>query len=122
LRGIATACIDVSDGLLADLGHACGASGVGARVDVDALPSSDALRTAFDAERRRLLQAAGGDDYELCFTAPADAREAVPRAAASAGVPVVSRIGRIVEGAGVLAFAADGQAWSPSAAGWQHFA
>ena len=121
LRGIATACIDVSDGLLADLGHVCEASGVGARIDVDALPASDALRVAFDVERCRQLQAAGGDDYELCFTAPADAGEVVLQAAASAGVRV-SRIGRIVEGSGVSASAANGQAWSPSAPGWQHFA
>ena len=121
LRGIATACIDVSDGLLADLGHVCEASGVGARVDVDALPASDALRVAFDAEQCRLLQATGGDDYELCFSAPADAREAVLRAAASAGVRM-SRIGCIEEGAGVAARVAGGAIWSAPATGWEHFA
>lgn len=121
LHGIASACIDVSDGLLADLGHVCTASGVGACIDVDVLPASQALRVAFDDDVRRLLQATGGDDYELCFTAPADAREAVREAGATTGVGV-SRIGRIVESAGVSAFAADGQAWRPPVAGWQHFA
>jgi thiamine-monophosphate kinase len=62
LRGIATACIDVSDGLLADLRHVCTASGVGARIDVDALPASDALRAYFGREQQRILQATGGDD------------------------------------------------------------
>ena len=121
LRGIATSCIDVSDGLLADLGHVCEASCVGAQVDVDALPASEALRISFDAERCRLLRATGGDDYELCFTAPADARDGVPHAAAAAGVRL-SRIGRVIEGPGVTARMAGGGAWSASAPGWRHFA
>lgn len=121
LRGIAMACIDVSDGLLADVGHVCTASGVGAWIDVGALPASDALRACFSPEQRRALQATGGDDYELCFTAPADARDAVLQAAASGGVPV-SCIGRIVDVPGVIACSADGSAWSAPAAGWVHFA
>ena len=121
LRGIANACIDVSDGLLADLGHVCAGSGVGAGVEIAALPSSDALRTTFEAERCRLLQAGGGDDYELCFTAPASAHEAV-RKAASAAATAVSCIGRIEEGAGVTARLADGGAWLAPSAGWRHFA
>ena len=121
LRGIANACIDVSDGLLADLGHVCAGSGVGAGVEIAALPSSDALRTTFEAERCRLLQAGGGDDYELCFTAPASAHEAV-RKAASAAATAVSCIGRIEEGAGVTARLADGGAWLAAPSGWRHFA
>ena len=119
LRGIATSCIDVSDGLLADLGHVCKASAVGARVDVDALPTSQALRARFDADACRLLQATGGDDYELCFTAPAECHAAVMEAASS-HVPVVC-IGRIVEGFGVSAVDAQGQAWRPVVAGYRHF-
>ena len=119
LRGIATSCIDVSDGLLADLGHVCKASGVGALVDVDALPASPTLRSGFDADARRLLQATGGDDYELCFTAPATSREAVIEAA-STHAPV-ARIGRIVAGRGVSAVDAQGVAWQPSVAGFRHF-
>ena len=120
LRGIATACIDVSDGLFADLGHVCVASGVGVLVDIDALPASDALCVAFAGDARRTLQATGGDDYELCFTAPAHACDAVVRAAAAAGV-AIARIGRIVDGKDVAAHAADGGAWSAPAAGWIHF-
>ena len=120
LRGIANACIDVSDGLLADLGHVCAGSGVGARVEIAALPASEALRVAFGDGPRRLLQA-GGDDYELCFTAPATAHAAV-REAASAAATAVSCIGRIEEGAGVTARLADGGTWPASPAGWRHFA
>lgn len=117
LRGIATSCIDVSDGLLADLGHACVASGVGAQVDVDALPASPALRVAFDAASLRELQATGGDDYELCFTAPAANRGDIQRLAAAP----VSRIGRIVADMGVQARDADGTAWRPQRSGYRHF-
>ena len=117
LRGIATSCIDVSDGLLADLGHACVASGVGAEIDVDALPASPSLCAAFEAAALRDLQATGGDDYELCFTAPAARRGDIERLDA---VPV-TRIGRIVAGNGVHVRAGDDHAWRPSRAGYQHF-
>jgi thiamine-monophosphate kinase len=120
LRGIATAGIDVSDGLLADLGHVCTASGVAAQVDVDRLPASAALRAAFDGDARRTVQATGGDDYELCFTAAPSARARVEQAAASAGVSV-TRIGRVVDGTGVSARSTDGGEWSAPALGWIHF-
>ena len=119
LRGIATSCIDVSDGLLADLGHVSKASGVGVEVDVDGLPASAALRTGLDAATRRVLQATGGDDYELCFTAPAALREAVIEAASSRAP--VTRIGRIVAGEGVSVVDAQGMAWQSSVAGFRHF-
>lgn len=121
LVGFAHACIDVSDGLLADLGHVCAASGVGAEVSLDTLPWSEALRTHFDLDTRRALQASGGDDYELCFTAPDSAREEVARIAQDTGVQIV-RIGRIVAGNGVRAFDADGEAWQAPRAGHEHFA
>ena len=122
LAGIARACIDVSDGLLADLGHVCAASGVGAEVDVDALPASDALRAEFGGDVLRHLQSAGGDDYELCFTASDAAREAVETAARNVGV-AVTRVGRITaRTAGpVQVVDATGQAWQPAASGWRHF-
>ena len=121
LRGIATACIDVSDGLLADLGHACVASGVGAEISLDALPASPALRNAFDIETRRALQATGGDDYELCFTAPETMRNDVEHAASEAGIEV-ARIGRIVAGAGIVARGENGEPWTPPRRGYAHFA
>ena len=120
LRGIATSCIDVSDGLLADLGHVCKASAVAARVDINALPGSDALHARFDGDARVRLQAAGGDDYELCFTAPAARHGEVLDAAASSLVPVAC-IGRIVAGEGVSAVDANGVAWMPASPGYRHF-
>ena len=121
LRGIATSCIDVSDGLLADLGHVCAASGAGAEVELASLPLSPALRSTFDEDMRRALQATGGDDYELCFTAPESARTDVEQAARNAGV-AVARIGRVVAGGGVAAFDADGNPCTPSRTGYAHFA
>ena len=122
LASIAHACIDVSDGLLADLGHVCTASGVGAVLEVDALPASPALQAlALEPDARRALQAAGGDDYELCFTAPEAAGARVHAAAQACGVAVTA-IGRIVAGDGVLAVTGDGHAWTPPRAGYVHFA
>lgn len=120
LRGIAHACIDVSDGLLADLGHVCGASGAAALVEVDALPTSDGLRDAFGIDQRRLLQATGGDDYELCFSVAPASRGAVLSAAREAGV-AVTRVGRVTAGEGVTVCDAGGEAWSAPAPGWVHF-
>ncbi len=123
LGGIARACIDVSDGLLADLAHVCTASGVGAEIDVDALPASDMLCAQFGGDARRHLQSAGGDDYELCFTAPAAACDAVETAARNVDV-CVTTVGRIVaRTAGpVIVRDADGAEWMPGSSGWRHFA
>ncbi|MFT4249286.1 MAG: thiamine-phosphate kinase [Pseudomonas sp.] len=121
LVGLASAAIDVSDGLLADLGHVCARSRVGAQLWLDALPASAALRAAFDGEALRVLQCAGGDDYELCFTALRQHRDAVEQAMQFAEV-AVTRIGRIVEGAAVVALDAAGHPWTPPRTGYQHFA
>jgi thiamine-monophosphate kinase len=121
LRGIATACVDVSDGLLADLGHVASRSGVGAQVDIDALPASDALMAAFDEATRVPLQASGGDDYELCFTAPADARARVDAVSSQFDLRI-TRIGCMVAGEGVLPVHSDGRSWSASRRGYDHFA
>lgn len=93
LRGLATSAIDVSDGLLGDLGHVLERSGTGAFIDIDSLPHGEVLAAQPPAVRRR-CQLAGGDDYELLFTVPATRRADVDRAAAAAGTPV-HRIGRI---------------------------
>ncbi|MCA1714894.1 MAG: thiamine-phosphate kinase, partial [Gammaproteobacteria bacterium] len=102
LANLAHACIDVSDGLLADLGHVCMASQVGAIVEIDELPASEALRGAFASDALRVLQGTGGDDYELCFTAAADARAAIHRVLEAVGMQATV-IGRIVAGQGVRA-------------------
>ena len=122
LAGLAHACVDVSDGVLADLGHICRRSGVGAEIELARLPASPALRAAYaDDELRAALQAAGGDDYELCFSASTAAREAVARALEQAGT-TGTRIGRITDGDGVRALAADGSPWRPFRGGYVHFA
>ena len=90
--------IDVSDGLAGDLGHVLRRSGVGAVVDVDALPRSAALAAQPLALQRECLLA-GGDDYELVFTALPSRRDAVAAAAAAAPASPVTRIGRIEAGA-----------------------
>jgi len=95
LRGIASAAVDVSDGLLADLGHITTRSGAHAQLDVHALPMSDALRSQFDAAGARDCAQAGGDDYELCFTAPPQAFTAVEAIGASLGL-ALTRVGTVV--------------------------
>jgi thiamine-monophosphate kinase len=101
LRGIASAAIDISDGLLADLGHILAASGVGARLAIDALPLSPALRQCQADEAARLKWALGaGDDYELCFTVPAERIVAFERVAADWGCGY-SRIGEICDEPGL---------------------
>jgi len=120
LRGIATSAIDVSDGLLGDLGHVLRRSGVGAEVRVDALPRSESL-AAMPLAWQRICTLAGGDDYELVFTAPADRAAQVDAAARSAGV-AVTRIGRIVVAdAGVRLLDSNGVALENRYAAFDHF-
>ncbi|WP_180682955.1 thiamine-phosphate kinase [Tepidicella baoligensis] len=98
LRGVAHACADVSDGLLGDLGHILRASGVAARIDAETLMRSEAVSDGvrtLDAALALTCVLAGGDDYELVFTAPASARQAVAQAALEARI-AVTRIGEIV--------------------------
>ena len=121
LAGRAHACIDVSDGLVADLGHICRASGVGAEIDADALPTSAALAARFDHAVRRGFQFAGGDDYELCFTAPESHVDALLADLARSGC-AATRIGRIVAGAGVRVHDTNGKVIDTPRTGWQHFA
>jgi thiamine-monophosphate kinase len=109
LRGVASAAIDVSDGLTGDLGHILDASKVGARIEIPALPRSNAMNAALAADRAAglALLLAGGDDYELCFTAPPSMRERVC-AAGREGDVAVTRIGEIVAGRGLVAIGEDG--------------
>jgi thiamine-monophosphate kinase len=95
LRGIAHGAIDVSDGLLADLGHICERSRVGAVVQWESIPANPLVRARAQTDRGAQALLAGGDDYELCFTASPRRNAEVVRAAARAKV-AVTRIGRIV--------------------------
>ncbi len=120
LRGLASACIDTSDGLLADLGHIASRSGVGIEIEARLLPASPALEALFPSAERLLLQVSGGDDYQLTFCAP-PAREATLLAALGRAGCVARRIGRVVAGSGVRLLAADGAEVTPAARGWEHF-
>lgn len=120
LRGIASAAADVSDGLVADLGHICSTSGVGAEIAIDRVPLGPAARRAVDADPRlREIVVTGGDDYELVFTAAPAHRAAVAAAADAAGVPV-TEIGRIVGGGGVSVLDPAGRPMPLVRTGWQH--
>lgn len=119
LRGVATAAIDVSDGLLGDLGHILERSAVGARVEWNRVPRSDALRRQAEADQRRFALA-GGDDYELLFTAPAGRRSEVERAAGGAGV-VVTRIGAVTSTGRLELVDADGRAMDTAPRAFDHF-
>ena len=120
LRGVATSAIDLSDGLVGDLGHVLARSGVGAVVDVDTLPRSAVLAAMPVVLQRRCLLA-GGDDYELLFTAPASHDEAVREAGQRAGV-AVTPIGRIEAGTGLRLVDAAGRAVAFAERGFDHFA
>src|SRR5690606_27654517 len=120
IAGIAHAAIDVSDGLLADLGHVCAASGVGAEIELAQLPASPLLRERFDDAACAALQASGGDDYEVCFTAAQSDREAIAAIASSRGV-ALTRVGEITAGDCVRALLDDGREWTPERAGFAHF-
>ena len=120
MRGLASAAIDVSDGLAADLGHILVASGVGARINVDALPVSAALASRIEnPPDRRRYQLGGGDDYELCLTvAPGDFERL---AAALSGHGGVTAIGAIEPAAGLRLVDAAGAAVEADTCGWDHF-
>jgi thiamine-monophosphate kinase len=121
LRGIAGAAIDVSDGLLADLGHVVEQSKVGAEVDYESLPRSAVLRACSDRALADECLLAGGDDYELLFTAPAARRAEVEAAGAAAGV-AVTRIGRVVGGGpGVRLLDAQRKPIEVARRGFDHF-
>jgi thiamine-monophosphate kinase len=121
LRGIASSAIDLSDGLAADLGHILEQSQVGAVIDFTAVPTLPVTQQYLHEAVARDCILAGGDDYELCFTAPPQQRDAVLAAAASAGV-AVSRIGQITAAPGLVIHDADGQHVSLARTGYDHFA
>jgi thiamine-monophosphate kinase len=120
LRGIANSAIDISDGLLADLGHILEASRLAARLEFSALPVSPVLRDHL----RHLLAVqcalSGGDDYELCFTAPAAHHDEILDIAARLKLPL-TRIGTVVAGLGCLVLDASGDPINVETAGYDHF-
>ncbi|HEX4523370.1 MAG TPA: thiamine-phosphate kinase [Casimicrobiaceae bacterium] len=125
LRGIASAVIDVSDGLVGDLGHVLDASRIGATIDLDGLPRSTALeRRLGSVDREVALQCllAGGDDYELCFTAPRARDARITALGDKLGLPL-TRIGiATAQHAGLQVLDANGRALEPLPRAFDHFA
>lgn len=119
LRGIARAAIDVSDGLVGDLGHILERSRCGATLDASALPIGAALLHQ-DAALQLRFALAGGDDYELCFTAPPAQRKQVMAAAGTSNTPV-TRIGRVDAEPGLRVLDASGSALAFDFASFDHF-
>jgi len=121
LRGVASSAIDISDGLLGDLGHILERSQAGAGLEFAALPTLPVVRAYLHEKVARDCVLAGGDDYELCFTAPPAKRDAVQTAAKNAGV-AVTRIGHITAEAGLAVVGPDGQRLAVEHTGYDHFA
>jgi thiamine-monophosphate kinase len=119
LAGVAHAAIDISDGLLQDLGHILRASRVGARLYLDAMPVSAALADVAPARVRHAVLA-GGDVYELCFTAPPDRADAIRGIGDDCGV-AVSRIGVVEAGGELAVLDADGTPLRDLPRGFDHF-
>ena len=124
LRGVAHSAIDLSDGLLADLGHILESSGVGAKMEFESLPISDVLRAvglsaSLNGVTRRCVLA-GGDDYELCFTAPSAKRAEIENISRQLDLPL-TRIGAIVAGSGCRVQAANGSVINIEDSGYDHF-
>jgi len=120
LRDLASSAIDISDGLISDLGHILKASGVGARVELNTLPYSDAMRRHVAPEQACRWALSGGEDYELCFTVPELNRGALEVALGKLGTPFtcVGQISADVEG---LNFTQDGKAVTLDWKGYDHF-
>jgi thiamine-monophosphate kinase len=120
LRKVAHGAIDISDGLMADLQHILLASGLGAEIEFAALPVSATAQIYLDQPLGRESVLAGGDEYELCFTAPTLHRAGIINISARLEVPL-SRIGRVVRGSGSVVRAADGSIINIKEYGYDHF-
>lgn len=118
LVGFANSCIDVSDGLLADLSHVAQASRVGMKISLEDLPGTTELEQLVE-EKRWNLQLGGGDDYELCFTAPPENWESISHSARKIGLRV-TQIGKVIAGTGVTCLRPDGKTFAPRRSGYNH--
>ncbi|MCB1691877.1 MAG: thiamine-phosphate kinase [Pseudomonadales bacterium] len=123
LLDLASAAIDISDGVVADLGHICAASDVAATVMLDSVPVSAALSSSLGEHKARLAGLSSGDDYELCFTSSPSHREAIHRLGESLSLPL-TKIGNIraFDGGGrVSVVTGDGAKIELSREGYEHF-
>jgi thiamine-monophosphate kinase len=121
LRGKAHSAIDISDGLLADLGHILERSKVAAEIQFDRLPLSAHLKPYLAQALGKQCALAGGDDYELCFTAPTARHAELEKLSVQLDLPL-NCIGNIVAGTGCRVRAADGSEMTIGETGYEHFA
>ena len=119
LSGLATSCIDISDGLLADLGHLIEQSGGGAEIELAKLPCPAGLRN-LPAPDRWPMQLAGGDDYELCFTVPPSSAQRLEAVSGANGVKLTA-IGTVTDCPGLVLRMPDGGSYEPDRTGYLHF-
>ncbi len=121
LSGLASASMDISDGLVQDLGHLCRASGLAATIEISMVPLSPAAAAAIAQDQSLLATVlTGGDDYELLFTASPAASHALLGVASRTGVNLTA-IGVMAEGQGVSVLDQHGQSLSFTVGGWRHF-
>lgn len=120
LRGLAHSCLDISDGLLSDLGHIAKASNVGAELYLETIPTSTYIKRHLKTLSFQNYVLAGGDDYELCFTAPERNATSILLAAKNVNVPIV-KIGKIITEPGIRVLDASGDAIELSQTGYNHF-
>lgn len=118
--GIASAAIDVSDGLISDLGHICEQSGVGARLELEQIPLSTPVREYLKRGGRWATVISGGDDYELCFTVPPQRTSLLDEIRSDLDCDLV-QVGKIVSYQGVSCIVADGTTLDDLGSGYQHF-
>jgi thiamine-monophosphate kinase len=124
LRGVATSAIDISDGLMGDLGHVLRASNAAARIELATIPRSVAMQRLLDGPQRELALRcllAGGDDYELCFTTPPAHEANLGTIARELGL-ALTRIGSVIDGAGIVVHDEHGRAFAALPRGFDHFA
>lgn len=121
LRDVATSAIDISDGLAADLGHICSKSGIGAELDLAAIPISKTMRKNFDVEKTMEWALSGGDDYQLCFTAPKKCQQEISKISVELGLEITP-IGKIVSEHGLRSVRKGSGASEPiHSSGFVHF-
>jgi thiamine-monophosphate kinase len=120
LREIVNSCIDVSDGLLADLQHVLDSSRLGAKIEQSSLPYIDAVKRWCDKQENYLAPATWGDDYELLFSAPESRRSEIDGFAEALELPL-TRIGTLVTDPGIRIFTPGGEVVNVTASGYDHF-
>ena len=121
LRGLASAAIDISDGLLADLGHVLKQSACGAELVVSEIPGYGELQARLGDRRAQQCALAGGDDYQLCATVPTAHWSAVQQVLRDRGLPPLQVIGRITAATGISVIDHQGKLLVVAGAGWDHF-